>query len=810
MAIIIDNILPRTQILTTTGQTVLDVTWTADYPSDVDVYARNIDTAASDATQKLISADYSVTFIGTQKEVRVTLVTGAPANFVYTIVRATPAIRENFYTNTNFSSSMLNSDTARATMIEQQNQMRSDVVGPRYNFNESITPITDTILPRLPARHAWRKNADDTAIETIFIPDFGLAPNIATYLLQTANQDLPNAQAMGALSSGIVVNTVSTGVQLTRVLTGTVNQLGIDNANGLAGNPRYFIVPNPIFDGTSGMGTPSGTTAQRAVPTAPNVNLRFNTDLSRFEYYNHDNSTWRQLETDEDIDDLILRLAAHTTGDGASMIGLEDIGTVSNKTIQDLAESTIITDADESGVLVNSAQLSSLALLLTGGTMSGDIDMGSNSITSLAAPVNPNDSTNKSYVDNLDSGNVKSVSGTANEVDIDNSDTQNPIAGLSATINAPGTFTIQSTVALDSIIDDDTFATATDSNIATSESTKSYIDGLDNDNVKSVVATANETVVDSTDIQNPIVGLADNTTIPGTAGINIPTGTTVQRVVPTAPDISLRFNVDSETIEYYDHGDSDWGQLPSSLSGTFLQTTGGTMSGDINMDGNLVINLPLPTNDGDSASKLYVDNKSGSAGTVTAGLENELAFYPADGDTVEGLSTANSATLVTSSTGVPSYTASMQDGELLIGVTGGTPVPATLTAGPGISIAQSAGGVTISGTGSGIGWTEVTSTTKAMVSDNGYIANNSSEVVFTLPTTAAVGTVINVVGKGSGGWKIEQNAGQNINIGDTASTAGTGGNVSSTNQHDSLQLLCVTANTVWTASVAPQGNINIV
>ena len=562
-------------------------------------------------------------------------------------------------------------------------------------------------------------------------------------------------------------------------------------------NPWVFLAP--------------GTTAERPAPSdAIAYRLRFNEDLSAYEFYDNLNAEWVQLENTSDLNDLIARLAAHTAGDGASMIGLQDLGAVVDKTVQNLAEAVFVTSGDESTVLANSVQLSSLALLLTGGTMSGDIDMGSNSITSLAAPVNPNDSTNKSYVDNLDSGNVKSVSGTANEVAIDNSDTQNPIAGLSATINAPGTFTIQSTVALDSIIDDDTFATATDSNIATSESTKSYIDGLDNDNVKSVVATANETVVDSTDIQNPIVGLADNTTIPGTAGINIPTGTTAQRVVPTAPDISLRFNVDSETIEYYDHGDSDWGQLPSSLSGTFLQTTGGTMSGDINMDGNLVINLPLPTDDGDSASKLYVDNQSGSDGTVTAGLENELAFYPADGDTVEGLATANSATLVTSSTGVPSYTASMQDGELLIGVTGGTPVPATLTAGPGISIAQSAGGVTISGTGSGIGWTEVTSTTKAMVSDNGYIANNSSEVVFTLPTTAAVGAVINVVGKGSGGWKIEQNAGQSINIGDTASTSGTGGNVSSTNQHDSLQLLCVTADTVWTASVAPQGNINIV
>lgn len=40
----------------------------------------------------------------------------------------------------------------------------------------------------------------------------GGAPTTATYLLQTANGSLPNAQAMGALATGIVKNTTTTGV----------------------------------------------------------------------------------------------------------------------------------------------------------------------------------------------------------------------------------------------------------------------------------------------------------------------------------------------------------------------------------------------------------------------------------------------------------------------------------------------------------------------------------------------------------------------------------------------------------------------
>jgi len=45
--------------------------------------------------------------------------------------------------------------------------------------------------------------------------------------------------------------------------------------------------------------------------------------------------------------------------------------------------------------------LSAIYLPLAGGTMSGDINMGSHSITSLATPVNPNDAVTKAYVDNF-------------------------------------------------------------------------------------------------------------------------------------------------------------------------------------------------------------------------------------------------------------------------------------------------------------------------------------------------------------------------------------------------------------------------
>lgn len=128
---------------------------------------------------------------------------------------------------------------------------------------------------------------------------------------------------------------------------------------------------------------------------------------------------------------------------------------------------------------------------------------------------------------------------------------------------------------------------------------------------------------------------------------------------------------------------------------------------------------------------------------------------------------------------------------------------ATLSAGPGISIANGSGTITISGTAASIGWNTVTSATN-MVTENGYITNSASLVSLTLPTTASVGNALAVAGLGSGGWQILQNAGQNIIIGNKSTTVGVGGSLASTNQYDTLYLLCIVANTTWTTLGAPQ------
>lgn len=71
-------------------------------------------------------------------------------------------------------------------------------------------------------------------------PSSSGAPSDATYLLKVANASLPNAQAMGALASGLTFNTTLTGVQSV-VPSVATNQVLTSNGIGVA--PVYSATP---------------------------------------------------------------------------------------------------------------------------------------------------------------------------------------------------------------------------------------------------------------------------------------------------------------------------------------------------------------------------------------------------------------------------------------------------------------------------------------------------------------------------------------------------------------------------------------
>ena len=136
----------------------------------------------------------------------------------------------------------------------------------------------------------------------------------------------------------------------------------------------------------------------------------------------------------------------------------------------------------------------------------------------------------------------------------------------------------------------------------------------------------------------------------------------------------------------------------------------------------------------------------------------------------------------------------------------------TFQAGTGVSLTNASGvsgNTTISASGGGLTWTVVTATTQTAASNNGYIANNAGTVTVTLPATSVVGDIVAVTGiNNATGWKVAQNAGNQIFFGTASSTAGTGGSLASTATRDTVFLLCTTASANWQV-IDAIGNITV-
>ena len=148
-------------------------------------------------------------------------------------------------------------------------------------------------------------------------------------------------------------------------------------------------------------------------------------------------------------------------------------------------------------------------------------------------------------------------------------------------------------------------------------------------------------------------------------------------------------------------------------------------------------------------------------------------------------------------------------GQILIGTTAGDPSAASITASGGITVANTTGAIAFTGSGQGITWVDQSGASVTMAVNTAYVSDDGASLVtFTLPATAALGSVFGIVGKGSGLWTIAQASGQSIHFGNVTTTTTTG-SLSSTLQYDSVWLVCITANTVF-AVYNSIGNITYV
>ncbi len=140
------------------------------------------------------------------------------------------------------------------------------------------------------------------------------------------------------------------------------------------------------------------------------------------------------------------------------------------------------------------------------------------------------------------------------------------------------------------------------------------------------------------------------------------------------------------------------------------------------------------------------------------------------------------------------------------------------TAAPAANILNVLGGQANYVTGSGstltVGWFKwnpIAGTSQQMAIKNAYVCQNAGLTTLTLPATAAIGDCVLVAntptnGNG-GGFKVAQNAGQQIVFDNQATTVGATGfidNSAGPNLTTSIILQCIETNTTW----AVFGSIN--
>jgi len=105
--------------------------------------------------------------------------------------------------------------------------------------------------------------------------------------------------------------------------------------------------------------------------------------------------------------------------------------------------------------------------------------------------------------------------------------------------------------------------------------------------------------------------------------------------------------------------------------------------------------------------------------------------------------------------------------------------------------------LTISVAGAGMTWSAI-SASQALAVNSGYICvAPGGALSLSLPATSIVGDSISVILDGATSFTITQGAGQQIRIGNVATTAGVGGSLASTQQGDSITMVCSVANLKW-------------
>lgn len=136
-------------------------------------------------------------------------------------------------------------------------------------------------------------------------------------------------------------------------------------------------------------------------------------------------------------------------------------------------------------------------------------------------------------------------------------------------------------------------------------------------------------------------------------------------------------------------------------------------------------------------------------------------------------------------------------GVFAIGVAGVTPSNINM-----VTINTSTGQLGSQAVPSGLAWSVITANQTAAV-NNGYFCNKAGTLALALPAASAVGDIIEVANiNTTTGTQFTQAANQQIFFGNTSTTLGATGTLTSIAVGDTLKIVCRTANLVWQVTSA--------
>jgi hypothetical protein len=318
-----------------------------------------------------------------------------------------------------------------------------------------------------------------------------------------------------------------------------------------------------------------------------------------------------------------------------------------------------------------------------------------NQITIINAPVNPDDGTNKNYVDLLAAGfTIKAAAEAATTANL-TATYANGTAGVGATLTNSGS---QAAFAVDGYT-----ARVNDRILVKNQATQAQ-NGIYS--VTTLGSGATNWVLTRTTDYDTIAEIIPGSMVPVING-SVNAGTwwvenNTVTVIGTDPIAFNEFGVNASQFLQKANNLSDVASAATSranlgLTNVAIQNVtqhavlvGGAANAITSVGAVATTGQILQANTG--ADPTY--STAAYPSTVAA---NQILYASAN-NTVSALATVNNAALTTNATGVPTWDA-LTDGQVIIGSSSGKPIAANLTAGPGIAITNAANSTTISATG---------------------------------------------------------------------------------------------------------------